>query len=57
MYMKHTNSDIWESNYDFKIYKDRYDLFNMSLYEFAKTLYVRKKSGGEKTSYENTYKK
>ena len=48
MYMRRTNKDIWESNYVYEMYKDRYDIFNMSLYEFAKTLYIRNKSGVEK---------
>ena len=46
--MRRTNKDIWESNYVYEMFKDRYDIFNMSLYEFAKTFYVCNKLGAEK---------
>ena len=47
MYMNRMKSDIWESNYDYEIYKQQYDFINMNLYEFSKTFYVRNKHGAE----------
>ena len=48
MYMKRMKSEIWESNYEFEIYKQQFELIYMNLYEFAKTLYVRNKKSSEK---------
>ena len=48
MYMKRMKSEIWESNYEFKIYKQQFELIHMNLYEFAKTFYVRNKHGKQK---------
>ena len=48
MYMVRTKSDVWDSPYDFEMVKHDYGLFNMSLYEFAKTFYVRNKKAGGK---------
>ena len=44
MYMLRSNSGIWESNYEFEMNEHQYNFPHMSLYEFAKTFYVRNKS-------------
>ena len=47
MYMVRTKSEVWDSSYEFEMVKHNYGLFDMSLYDFAKTFYVRNKKSVE----------
>ena len=50
-------SEIWESTYEFDIYKQQFELIHMNLYEFAKTFYVRNKNGKQKKHIVNKHTK
>ena len=41
--MVRMESDVWDSRYDLEMAKHQDGLSEMSLYEFAKTFYVRNK--------------
>ena len=55
MYMKRMKSEIWESNYEFDVYKQQFELIHMNLYEFAKTFYVRNKNGKQRKHIMNKH--
>ena len=48
MYMIRTSVEIWDTRYEMDAFQNHQNLSTMSLYEFAKSFYVRKKRSGEK---------
>ena len=47
MYMIRMKSEVWDSQCDFEMVQHQEGLVDMSLYEFAKTFYVRNKKSSE----------